>query len=42
MPKVMKFIDVIHFTINGFKLGIYSLMITLSCPDMSSEVTVRS
>ena len=33
--KFMKFIDVIHFIKNGFKLGIYSLKMTLLSRNMS-------
>ena len=28
---VVKFTDVIHFTVNGFKLGMYSLMMAWLC-----------
>jgi len=34
VSKLMSFIDVINFTINGFKLYIYSLKMALSCRNM--------
>lgn len=33
--KTMKLINVIHFTLIGFKLGVYSLKIALSCRNVS-------
>jgi len=32
---VVQFMDVTHFTVNGFKLGMYSLMMARLCRNMS-------